>query len=150
MAVNVKHLTSSDNVEIEVKAAEYANQAVSIVGHDLKGATGVTATAYPTDNEMIPKMSFLSYWNGAHSGSTVSNLAYCAQGTIIGSNNIGSQSVKHADNASVANLASKTICSLKFGSKTFNGVSDQTITAADLSTITLQLTDPADTSYILS
>lgn len=40
-------------------------------------------------------MSFMAYWNGAYSG-TSSNLTYCKQGTIIGSNNIGSQSVKYA------------------------------------------------------
>lgn len=40
-------------------------------------------------------MSFITYWNGAYSG-TSSNLVYCAQGTIIGSNNIGNQSVKYA------------------------------------------------------
>lgn len=37
----------------------------------------------------------MAYWNGAYSG-TSSNLTYCKQGTIIGSNNIGSQSVKYA------------------------------------------------------
>lgn len=40
-------------------------------------------------------MSFMTYWNGAYSG-TSSNLVYCAQGTIIGSKNIGSQSVNYA------------------------------------------------------
>lgn len=40
-------------------------------------------------------MSFMAYWNGAYSG-TSSNLTYCAQGTIIGSKNIGSQSVNFA------------------------------------------------------
>ena len=40
-------------------------------------------------------MSFMTYWNGAYSG-TSSNLVYCAQGTIIGSNNIGNQRVKYA------------------------------------------------------
>lgn len=40
-------------------------------------------------------MSFMAYWNGAYSG-TSSNLTYCAQGTIIGSNNIESQRVSYA------------------------------------------------------
>lgn len=40
-------------------------------------------------------MSFMAYWNGAYSG-TSSNLTYCKQGTIIGSNNIGGQSVNYA------------------------------------------------------
>lgn len=40
-------------------------------------------------------MSFMAYWNGAYSG-TSSNLTYCKQGNIIGSSNIGSQSVNYA------------------------------------------------------
>ena len=40
-------------------------------------------------------MSFMAYWNGAYS-DTSSNLTYCKQGTIIGSKNIGSQSVNFA------------------------------------------------------
>lgn len=47
-------------------------------------------------------MSFMTYWNGAYSG-TSSNLTYCAQGTIIGSNNIGSQSVKYATTSGSCN-----------------------------------------------
>ena len=47
-------------------------------------------------------MSFISHWNGAYSG-TSSNLTYCAQGTIIGSNNIGNQSVKYATTSGSCN-----------------------------------------------
>ena len=47
----------------------------------------------------------LAFWNGAYNG-TSSNLLYSANGEIIGSNNISSQSVKYATNADNAdNLA---------------------------------------------
>ena len=54
-------------------------------------------------------MSFMAYWNGAYSG-TNSNLTYCAQGTIIGSKNIGSQSVNYATTSGTCsgNAASST------------------------------------------
>ena len=67
----------------------------------LTGKTLVTASAVTTSNwsiykdNHIPTMSFMAYWNGAYSG-TSSNLTYCVQGAIIGSNNIGNQSVKYA------------------------------------------------------
>ena len=44
----------------------------------------------------------MAHWNGAYSG-TSSNLTYCAQGTIIGSNNIGNQSVKYATTSGSCN-----------------------------------------------
>ena len=54
-------------------------------------------------------MSFIAYWNGAYSG-TSSNLTYCKQGTIIGSSNIGSQSVSYATSSGSCsgNAASST------------------------------------------
>ena len=36
---------------------------------------------------VIPTLNFLSYWNGAYNSSNSSNLTYCANGTILGSNN---------------------------------------------------------------
>lgn len=46
--------------------------------------------------------SFMSYWNGSYNANGSSNLTYCAQGYIIGSNNIGSQSVNYATTAGSA------------------------------------------------
>lgn len=55
-----------------------------------------------TDDKIIPTMSFIAYWNGAYSSTGASNLLYCANGTIIGSSNIGSQSVNYANSAGTA------------------------------------------------
>ena len=38
-------------------------------------------------SSVIPTLNFLSYWNGAYNSSNSSNLTYCANGTILGSNN---------------------------------------------------------------
>ena len=59
---------------------------------------------YGTNNDFVPDKSALAFWNGAYS-ETESNLMYCANGTIIGSSNIGEQSVKYATNAGTATKA---------------------------------------------
>ena len=46
----------------------------------------------------------MAYWNGAYTG-TKSNLEYSKNGTIIGSSNIGTQSVAYASNAGSATYA---------------------------------------------
>lgn len=51
--------------------------------------------------------SFMSYWNGAYNSTGASNLTYSANGTIIGSNNISSQSVSYASTAGSAGSATK-------------------------------------------
>lgn len=66
-----------------------------------------THTNYNTNGTYVPTMNFLSFWNGAYASNGSSNLTYCAQGTIIGSNNIGSQSVNHATNADHATSADR-------------------------------------------
>ena len=73
-----------------------ANTATALTGKTLVTASAVTTSNWSTyGNNHIPTMSFIAYWNGAHR-DTYSNLTYCAQGTIIGSKNIGSQSVNFA------------------------------------------------------
>lgn len=52
------------------------------------GASGWTNNA--TDDLLIPSMSMVAYWNGAYSG-TSSNLRYCANGEMIGTNNLSSK-----------------------------------------------------------
>ena len=66
--------------------------------------TTKTDLGYGTDNNFVPDKSALAFWNGAYS-ETESNLMYCANGTIIGSSNIGEQSVKYATNAGTATKA---------------------------------------------
>jgi hypothetical protein len=76
-------------------------------GKTFKTLTGKSTSGWTnnaTDDKIIPTMSFIAYWNGAYSG-TSSNLTYCVQGTIIGSNNIGSQSVNYATSAGSATSA---------------------------------------------
>lgn len=63
-----------------------------------------TNLGYGTNNNFVPDKSALAFWNGAYNGTT-SNLLYSANGEIIGSNNIGSQSVKHATSANSATNA---------------------------------------------
>ena len=57
-----------------------------------KTHTGWTNNA--TDDRIIPTMSFLAYWNGAHNTSNSSNLQYCANGTIVGTT--GTQTISGA------------------------------------------------------
>lgn len=52
------------------------------------GASGWTNNA--TDDILIPSMSMIAYWNGAYTG-TSSNLRYCANGEMIGTNNLSSK-----------------------------------------------------------
>lgn len=62
-------------------------------------ASAKTHTNYNTNGTYVPTMNFLSFWNGSYGSSNASNLTYCAQGIIIGSSNIGSQSVNYANSA---------------------------------------------------
>ena len=65
-------------------------------------ANAVTDALYPNNQEYLPDMSFIAFWNGAYKGS-YSNLRYSANGEIIGSNTIGNQSVNYANSAGSAN-----------------------------------------------
>ena len=91
---NVYATTFTGDLNGNANTATSATTAAALTGKTLVTASAVTTSNWPTykDNH-IPTMSFMTYWNGAYSG-TSSNLTYCAQGTIIGSNNIGNQSVK--------------------------------------------------------
>ena len=88
--------TFTGDLNGNANTATSATTAAALTGKTLVTASAITTSNWPTykDNH-IPTMSFMTYWNGAYSG-TSSNLVYCAQGTIIGSNNIGNQSVKYA------------------------------------------------------
>lgn len=65
-------------------SANITGTAAGITGYSFKtlSAVGTSGwTNYDTDSRIIPTMSFIAYWNGAHS-STSSNLAYCNQGAF--------------------------------------------------------------------
>lgn len=88
--------TFTGNLAGNANTATSATTAAALTGKTLVTASAVTTSNYPTYvSNHIPTMSFIAYWNGAYSG-TSSNLTYCKQGTIIGSSNIGSQSVNYA------------------------------------------------------
>lgn len=88
--------TFTGDLNGNANTATSATTAVALTGKTLVTASAVTTSNWPTyGNNHIPTMSFMAHWNGAYSG-TSSNLTYCAQGAIIGSNNIGNQSVKYA------------------------------------------------------
>ena len=88
--------TFTGNLAGNANTATSATTAAALTGKTLVTASAVTTSNYPTYmSNHIPTMSFMAYWNGAYSG-TSSNLTYCKQGTIIGSSNIGSQSVNYA------------------------------------------------------
>lgn len=93
---NVYATTFTGDLNGNANTATSATTAAALTGKTLVTASAVTTSNWSTykDNH-IPTMSFMAYWNGAYSG-TSSNLTYCAQGAIIGSNNIGNQSVKYA------------------------------------------------------
>ena len=88
--------TFTGDLNGNANTATSATTAAALTGKTLVTASSITTSNWPTyaDN-YIPTMSFMAHWNGAYSG-TSSNLAYCAQGAIIGSNNIGNQSVNYA------------------------------------------------------
>lgn len=45
-------------------------------------ASNKTHTSFGTNNNYVPDMAFLSYWNGAYSSSGASNLSYCTKGAF--------------------------------------------------------------------
>lgn len=49
---------------------------------DVKTATAVTDSGYGTNNDKVPDMAFLAFWNGAFNNVGKSNLAYCKHGAF--------------------------------------------------------------------
>lgn len=48
----------------------------------IKTLTAKSHSNYGTNNNYVPDMSFIAYWNGAYSSENASNLTYAHQGTI--------------------------------------------------------------------
>ena len=48
----------------------------------VKTLTAKSHSNYGTNNNYVPDMSFIAYWNGAYSSGNASNLTYAHQGTI--------------------------------------------------------------------
>lgn len=103
-------LTASKIIKQGGVSSEFlkADGSVSTLGTAAtKNTVGVFSSLQHSDynnnqGDLITR-SFMSYWNGAYNSNGASNLTYCVQGTIIGSNNIGNQSVKYATSAGNAN-----------------------------------------------
>ena len=120
-ANGLHHRTSKDNTtwnswkklaytsDIPTKTSQLTNDSGYITsyvdtaaGKTFKNLSSISHSGWTnntTDDKIIPTMSFIAYWNGAYSSTGASNLLYCANGTIIGSSNIGSQSVNYANSA---------------------------------------------------
>ena len=49
---------------------------------DVKTATAVTDSGYGTNNDKVPDLAFLAFWNGAFNNAGRSNLAYCKHGAF--------------------------------------------------------------------
>lgn len=48
----------------------------------VRTATAVTNSGYGTDNDTVPDMAFMAFWNGAFNNAGKSNLAYCKHGAF--------------------------------------------------------------------
>lgn len=90
---------TTDNVASATKATT-ADKATNVTQR--KSASSVTHADYANNQSYLPDMSFMAFWNGAYNSSGSSNLKYSANGQIIGSSNIGSQSVNYAKSAGSA------------------------------------------------
>ena len=54
----------------------------------VKTLTAKSHSDYGKNNNYVPDMAMLAFWNGAYNSGNSSNLTYCANGQIIGTNNI--------------------------------------------------------------
>lgn len=70
-------LNQSDNAEFNLTDTAAGKTFKTLTSKDSSGWTNNT-----TDDKIIPTMSFMAYWNGAHNSSGHSNLTYCNQGAF--------------------------------------------------------------------
>lgn len=54
----------------------------SLLVSSIKNATAATHTDYGNNQDHVPNMRFLSFWNGAYTAGGGSNLMYCKKGTF--------------------------------------------------------------------
>jgi hypothetical protein len=100
----------SGNVTLKLPTtinASVTGSAGSISGMTFKDNTAVSSLGWEDNTSgstQLPTVNTIAYWNGAYTG-TNSNLEYSKNGTIIGSSNIGTQSVAYATNAGSATYA---------------------------------------------
>lgn len=128
----------NDKAAEALDAANTAQTNITTHAADTNNPHDVTKTQIGLGNV---ENTTLSTWTGSN------KLTTCAKGTIIGSNNIGDQSVKYAETAGSANSSAEAATagtagyansagsvtnSLTVGTKTFNGSEAVTITASDL------------------
>lgn len=102
-ALNGSRATGTWGINITGSSASCTGNAATATNvTQRQHANAVTDALYPYNQEYLPDMSFIAYWNGAYSG-TYSNLKYSSYGEIIGSYTIGKQSVNYANSAGSAN-----------------------------------------------
>lgn len=58
----------------------YSGKAANVT--QVKSLSSKSHSNYGTNNDYLPDMSFIAYWNGAYSSGNASNLTYCYEGTI--------------------------------------------------------------------
>lgn len=103
-----------------------------------KSASAVTHADYSNNQAYVPDMSFMAFWNGAYNSGGNSNLTYSANGTIIGSKNIGSQTVAKAnkltDYAIPSGIGISTSATVYIFLGTWSGTSDSQALVLDIYT----------------
>lgn len=81
--------TGTANGRLQRWNKDYANGYEVIDRSIVTNNTSKTHTNYNNNQTNIPTMNTLTYWNGAYNSSNSSNLTYCANGTIHGTNSLG-------------------------------------------------------------
>lgn len=78
------YLDTKGIVHNKAKLNEFLNNLKEGAYRNVKSASSVTHTNYgtATNNDLLPNIAFLSYWNGAYNANGSSNLKYCAGGEI--------------------------------------------------------------------
>ena len=67
-----------------VSASKFNNYTLAAAcARGVKALTAKSHSGWGTNNNYVPDMSFMAYWNGAYNSSNASNLTYCAAGTIL-------------------------------------------------------------------
>ncbi len=75
--------TVQDGTLVEAEKMNNIEKGISFLYDSRNPATNVTHTNYPNNQENIPTLSFLSFWNGSYGESGNSNLMYCKGGQIV-------------------------------------------------------------------
>jgi hypothetical protein len=73
-------ILNSGNTYINDNSITINSTSLTLKTLSSKSHSGWTNNA--TDDKIIPTMSFIAYWNGAHTSAGNSNLTYCVKGAF--------------------------------------------------------------------